>query len=87
MTWTEPGERDLHLPWAVARSCHHIQAVPLVTSSAAGSSVSSLRVAGLITRIHLSRKMGKSVWGPERHEVPERVLWGYLLFTPFCFRR
>lgn len=55
-----PGDRDLHLPWAVARSCHHAQAVPLLTSSAAGSSVGSLRVAGLITRIQLSRKMGKS---------------------------
>lgn len=70
-----PGDRDLHPPRAVARSCHHAQAVPLVTSSAAGSSVGSLRVAGLISRIHL-RKMGKSdsVETGEARGTPESAL-------------
>lgn len=74
VTWTEPWGQGPPSPMAVARSCHHAQAVPLVTSSAAGSSAGSLRVAGLISRTHLSREMGKSDnVGTERHEVPQRV--------------
>lgn len=55
-----PGDRDLQLPRAAARRCRRAQAVPLITSNTAGCSVGSLRVAGLISRIHLSRKTVKS---------------------------
>lgn len=55
-----PGDRDLLLPRAAARRCRRAQAVPLTISNTAGCSVGSLRVAGLISRIHLSRNMGKS---------------------------
>ena len=54
-----PGDRDLQLPRAAARRCHHAWAAPLIASNAAGCSAGSLRVAGLISRIHLSRKTGK----------------------------
>lgn len=68
--------QDTDLGTGTSRSCHHAQAFLLVTSSAAGSSVGSLRVAGLITRIHLSRKMGKpdSVGTGEAQGPQERVL-------------
>lgn len=55
-----PGDRDVQLPQAAARRCRHAWAVPLIASNTAGCSVGSLRVAGLISRIHLSRKTGKS---------------------------
>lgn len=58
-SWESCSDLDTDLGTGTSRSCHHVQAVPLVTSSAAGSSVGSLRVAGLISRIHLRRKMGK----------------------------
>lgn len=55
-----PGDRDLQLPRAAARRRRHARAVPLIAFNTAGCSVGSLRVAGLISRIHLSRKTGKS---------------------------
>ena len=55
-----PGDRDLQLARAAARRCRRPQAVPLIASNTAGGSVGSLRVAGLISRMHLSRKTGKS---------------------------
>lgn len=60
-TWGQrPGDRDLQLPRAAPRRCRRAWAVPLMASNTAGCSVGSLRVAGLISRIHLSRKTGKS---------------------------